>query len=43
MVYYIFEDNPDEALAKSRELIDDYNAWVDNYRSLGYNGLGEKL
>lgn len=32
-----------EALAKSRELIDAYNDWVDTYRSLGYNGLGEKL
>lgn len=32
-----------EALTKSRELIDNYNDWVDNYRSLGYNGLGEKL
>lgn len=43
MVYYIFEDNPDKDLAKSRKLIDDYNDWVDNYRSLGYTGLGEKL
>lgn len=30
-------------MAKSRELIDDYNDWVDTYRLLEYTGLGEKL